>query len=49
MALRIIWNRLYSAQLSKQAEVAIRIRSHYDRKKLENRGVTVADVRYVSI
>ena len=48
MALRIIWNRLYSAQLRKQAEVAVRIQSHYDRKELEKGGVTVANVRYVS-
>ena len=49
MALHIIWNRLYSAQLRKQAEVAVRIQSHYDRKELEKGGVTVANVQYVSL
>ena len=50
MALRtIVWNRLYSAQRFKQAEVLARIQSHYDRKKLEKKGITFADVRYVPI
>ena len=45
----IIWNRLYSAQLTKRAEVRAQIESYYKMKKLGRKGVTVPDVRYVPI
>ena len=50
MSLRtIIWNSLYRAHAFKQAHAAIRIQAHYERKRLEKVGVTVADVWCVII
>jgi hypothetical protein len=46
---KIIWNGLYSAQLFKQAQAAVRIRAHYKRMGLEKHQVTTAKVWYVSI
>ena len=40
----IIWNSLYRAHAFKRAHAAIQIQAHYERKRLEKVGVTVADV-----
>jgi hypothetical protein len=46
---KIIWNGLYSAQLFKQVQAAVRICMHYKRMGLEKHQVTTANVWYVSI
>jgi hypothetical protein len=45
----IFWNGLYRAQKTKRAEVRMRIQAHYKRERMEKKGVTIADVRYVSL
>jgi hypothetical protein len=50
MALRyILWNTLYASKssASKMAFARDRIMAHYERRKLDKRGVEFASVRYV--